>query len=85
VATLFPFVADPSRHALLLPKPACAAAARLGCDLRYRPAPSWVTYDAFRAFCAQLLEELRPLGARDLVDVEAFLHAVGTPSPRRNK
>ena len=85
VATLFPFVADPSRHTLLLPKPACSAAARLGCDLRYRPAPNWVSYEALRGFSAQLLEELRPLGARDFVDIEAFLHAVGTPAPRRKK
>jgi hypothetical protein len=85
MATLFPFVADPSRHALLLPKAACGAAARLGCDFRYKPAPSWVTYDAFRAFSLQLLEELRPHGALDLVDVEAFLHTVGAPTTRRKR
>jgi hypothetical protein len=85
LATLFPFIADPSRHALLLPRPACGAAARLGCDLRYKPAPNWVTYDALRRFSEQLLEELRPRGARDLVDVEAFLHALGTPAPRRKR
>ncbi len=84
-ATLFPFVADPARHALLLPKPACAAAARLGCDLAYEPAPNWATYAAFHAMSNRLLDALRPLGARDLVDVEPFLHAVGTPAPRSKR
>jgi hypothetical protein len=85
MATLFPFIADPTRNALLLPKPACGAAVRLGRDLRYKPAPNWVTYDALRGFSERLLEELRPLGARDLIDVEAFLYVVGTPPPRKKR
>jgi len=84
MATLFPFLADPSRHMLLLPRPACGAAARLGCDLRYKPTPNWATYNAFRSLSEQLLGELRPHGARDLADVEAFLHALATP-PRRKR
>jgi hypothetical protein len=78
IATLFPFVADPARHAFLWPRTACAAAERLGCDLRYEAAPNWTTYAALRAFSAQLLAKLHPLGARDFVDVEAFLHATGS-------
>jgi hypothetical protein len=85
MATLFPFVADPTRHVLLLPKSACAAAARLGCDLRYKPAPNWATYGALRGFSEQLLEELKVQGARDLIDIEGFLHAVGTPAPRKKR
>jgi hypothetical protein len=85
MATLFQFIADPSRHVLLLPKPACGAAARLGCDLRYKPAPSWITYNALRGFSGQLLDELRPHGARDFIDVEGFVHFLGTPPTRRNK
>ncbi len=78
VATLFPFVAEPSRHVFLWPKSTCGAAERLGCDLRFHPAPSWATYSALRAFAARLLEKLEPNGARDFVDVEAFLHATAT-------
>lgn len=40
------------------------------------------TYDALRGFSQRLLEELRPHGARNLIDVEALLHVVGTPAPR---
>ncbi len=75
MATLFPFVAQPERHVLLVPKSACGAATRLGCDLRFTPTPSWGTYAALRSFSAQLLEKLRASGARDFIDVEGFLHA----------
>jgi len=75
IATVFPFVADPARHVFLWPRTACAAAERLGCDLRYDPAPNWATYAALRAFSGQLLTRLQASGARDFVDVEAFLHA----------
>jgi hypothetical protein len=74
VATLLPFLASPERHVLLRPKITREAAERLGCDLRFEPAPNWVTYGALRALAAQLLEKLKPIGARDFVDVEAFLH-----------
>jgi hypothetical protein len=78
IATVFPFVAAPAQHAFLSPRTACAAAERLGRDLRYDAAPNWTTYAALRTFSAQLLSRLEPLGARDLVDVEAFLHAIAT-------
>jgi hypothetical protein len=75
IATVFPFVAEPARHVFLSPRTACPAAERLGCDLRYDAAPNYATYAALRAFSAQLLGRLEPTGARDFVDVEAFLHA----------
>jgi hypothetical protein len=78
VATLLPFVAEPTRHVFVLPAVARAAATRLGCDLRWDDAPNWATYAALRALSVKLLEELRPLGARDLVDVEAFLYLTAT-------
>ncbi|HET7824402.1 MAG TPA: hypothetical protein VFK90_03675 [Anaeromyxobacter sp.] len=74
IATVFPFVADPARYVFLWPRTACAAAERLGCDLRFDALPNWATYAALRAFSAQLLARLEASGARDFVDVEAFLH-----------
>ena len=86
IVTLFPFVADPGRHVFLSPRTACAAAKRLGCDLRYDPAPSWPTYAALRTFATRLLSRLETAGARDFVDVEAFLHAMAMhPSPGRSR
>jgi hypothetical protein len=82
VATLFPFIAEPGRQVFLWPKIACAATERLGCDLRFDPVPKWPTYSALRGFAAKLLEELQPSGARDYVDVEAFLYATATTRDR---
>jgi hypothetical protein len=82
IATLFPFIAAPARQVFLWPKYACGAADRLGCDLRFDPAPNWATYSALRGFATKLLEELQPSGARDFVDVEAFLYATATSRDR---
>jgi len=75
IATVLPFVADPKHHVFLWPRSACAAAARLGCDLRWEPSPRWVTYAALHGLSVRLLEKLKPHGARDLADVESFLFA----------
>lgn len=81
VATLFPFLAAPERHALVRPRLTFLGAERLGCDVRAEPAPVWSTYAAVREVQGKLLERLAPEGAKDLVDVEAFLHL--TAAPRR--
>lgn len=78
LVTFFPFVAAPDRHVLLLPSSTCAAASALGWNLQYRPAPNWNTYARLREHALRLLEKLAPGGARDLVDVEHFLHATGS-------
>ncbi len=78
IATVFPFVAQPERHVVLWPKSTRSAAERLGCDLRYEPMPNWATYSTLRAFSAQLLDRLKAIGARDFIDVEAFLHVTAT-------
>jgi hypothetical protein len=82
IATLLPFVAQPERHPFLRRKWTCEAAERLGCDLRYQESPAWTTYAALRKLSAQLLERLRAIGARDLVDVESFLYVTATKRPR---
>ncbi len=78
IATLLPFVAQPERHLLLRPKATCDAASRLGFDLSYQAAPNWATYAALLRMSKLLLETLKPLGARDFVDVESFLHLTAT-------
>jgi hypothetical protein len=82
VATLFPFVASPGRQVLVRPKITCEAAARLGCDVRDDAFPNWSTYSAVRGLSNQLLEKLKPVGAKDFVDVEAFLHVTATAKRR---
>jgi hypothetical protein len=76
IATLLPFVARPDVHMLLRPRFACEVGHRLGLELAYQPRPNWSTYSALLRSTGVLLEKLRPLGARDHVDVEAFMHVV---------
>ncbi|HSN91601.1 MAG TPA: hypothetical protein VLS93_10255 [Anaeromyxobacteraceae bacterium] len=78
IATILPFLADPAHHVFLWPRSACAAAARLGCDLRWEPAPRWPTYAALHGLSARLLGKLKAHGARDFADVESFLFATAS-------
>jgi hypothetical protein len=82
LVTLLPFVARPDLHMLLRPKFACEAAQRLGLELGYEPRPNWSTYSALLKSTEVLLEQLRPLGARDHVDVDLFMHVVTMKHPR---
>jgi len=81
IATLFPFLAVPTRQIVLVPRSTTGAASRLGCDLQFQPTPNWATYVRLREFSARLLEKLQPSGARDYIDVEAFLHATSARRP----
>ncbi|HEY6101148.1 MAG TPA: hypothetical protein VIW03_17055, partial [Anaeromyxobacter sp.] len=83
MVTLLPFIARPDLHMLLRPRFACEVAQRLGLELAFDPEPSWTTYAALLASAELLLEKLRPLGARDLVDVEAFMHVSTAKQPRQ--
>jgi hypothetical protein len=82
VITLLPFVARPDLHMPLRPRFACEVAQRLGLELAYRAQPGWRTYAALLRSAGVLLEKLRPLGARDNVDVEAFMHVVTAKQAR---
>lgn len=75
-ATLFPFLAAPDRHPLVRPRTTFLGADRLGCDVRAEAEPNWATYAAVRGVEERLLARLAPEGAKDLVDVEAFLHVI---------
>ena len=47
-------------------------------ELRFEPEPSWASYAALLDGAGQLLARLRPLGARDFIDVETFMHTATT-------
>ncbi len=82
LVTLLPFVARPDLHFLLRPRFACEVAQRLGLDLAYTAEPNWGTYSALLRSAEVLLGKLQPLGARDHVDVESFMHVATTKHPR---
>ena len=73
VATLFPYLAAPSRYMFLKPEVTKIAADSLGFDLKYDPLPNWNTYEALQRMGAIYLGLLRPFGARDFVDVQSFI------------
>jgi hypothetical protein len=81
--TSLPFIAQPERHMLLRPKLTSLAAHRLGLELRFAAEPNWVTYSTLLRSSEQLLEKLRPIGARDYIDVESFMNlATARPAVR---
>lgn len=78
IVTALPFLADPSRHMFLKPTPTRAAAKGLGVDLVYTPAPKWETYERLLHFSHQLQTFLQPRGARDMIDVQAFIATIAS-------
>lgn len=75
IVTLLPFLADPARFIALKPTNTELMAARMGADLKYDTTPGWTTYDAALRMSNALLERLAPLGAKDMIDVQAFMWA----------
>ena len=75
IVTLLPFFADPKRFLALKPTNTELMAARMAYDLKYDSTPNWETYDATLRMAQQLLGKLAPLGAKDMIDVQAFMWA----------
>ena len=71
--TVVPFLADPARFVVLKPEASQKIAGRMDRDLLYSTAPSWPVYEDFLRLSADLLTALRPLGAKDYIDVQSFL------------
>jgi hypothetical protein len=76
VATIMLYLAQPQRHMLLRPSVSQQAALRFGFELNYAPRPNWRTYNALLTMSQQLLKELSPLGARDLIDVQSYMWVI---------
>jgi hypothetical protein len=76
VATIMLYLAQPQRHMLLRPSVSQQAALRFGFELNYAPRPNWRTYSALLTMSQQLLKELSPLGARDLIDVQSYMWVI---------
>jgi hypothetical protein len=74
VATLFLYLNCPERFMFLKPQVTKNAADSLGFDLKYNPTPNWETYDALQRMGSIYLDLLRPMGARDFVDVQSFIY-----------
>lgn len=76
LCTLLPFVARPDQHLVLHPRTTGDAANRLGFALSCDGRPAWRDYSALLRCTEPLRAALEPLGARDQIDVECFMHVV---------
>ncbi len=75
-ATLFLFLARPECHMLLKPQVTKRFAAMLGNALIYEAHPNWMTYVNLLEMSAGTLGMLKPLGARDYLDLLTFMQVV---------
>jgi hypothetical protein len=69
-------VQPPSSYPKNPPKSLSAEGERLHVDLRYDSRPNWTTYERLLRMSQILLDRLRPLGARDWIDVQSFIYVV---------
>jgi hypothetical protein len=73
VVTLFPFVAQPTRHIIVKPRLMKRAAEQLGFELAYRPQPNAATYASVIGAASLVRHALALWHPRDLIDVQGFI------------
>jgi hypothetical protein len=81
ILTVVPFLVHPEHHMFVKPKPTKEAARRLGVELLYDARPSWEVYERMLNWSSDLLEFLRPHGAKDMLDVQSFIFTIGARLP----
>jgi hypothetical protein len=84
IVTLFPYIAQPDRHMFLKPEVTKQAEQRMAFHLNYQPHPNWRTYKCLLELSGLLLQELRPLGARDMIDIQSFIWVTAAYEPKRS-
>ncbi len=80
VVTVFPFIAQPSRHIFLKPNVTRAAALAYGFDFHYASRPNGETYASLVAFADTIRHDLKAMGdaPRDMIDVQSFIWVMGS-------
>ena len=78
LVTVFGFIAQPQAHIFLKPNVTRIAARAYGFELPYASRPSWETYAALLALASRVRRDQRPLGPRDMIDVQSFLWVQGS-------
>jgi hypothetical protein len=77
ILTIMPYLIAPDRFMFLKPEVTKKAADRLLFDLLYSSKLSWATYSRLLKMSQLLINRLRPLGARDYIDVQSFIFLTG--------
>jgi len=78
VVTVFPFIADPSRHIFLKPMVTRAAAQEYGASFTYAPRPTWTTSQQLVMFAERIRRDQRDLRPRDMIDLQSFIWVQGS-------
>ena len=81
VATVFGFIAQPTKHVFLKPMVTRKAAQAYGFDFEYRSQPTWPVYQSLLTFAAIIRRDLdRRAGfkARDMIDLQSFIWVQGS-------
>lgn len=77
VLTLFPFIARPDCHMFLKPEVTKQCADRMLFDLNYKTDLNLATYKQLLRLSDALFDLLKPLGARDYIDIQSFIWVIG--------
>lgn len=79
LVTVFGSIARPERDIFLKPQVTKAAAEAYGRDLYYKSRPNWDTYSDVLEFAEEIKEDLADLEPRDMIDIQSFIWAMGSP------
>jgi MoxR-like ATPase/predicted RNA-binding protein with PUA-like domain len=72
-ATYFLMLSDPASHIFVKPTPFQFYLKEVAGDATWRTKPDAATYARYQQLARELLEELAPLGARDMIDAQSFI------------
>jgi hypothetical protein len=78
LATVFAFIALPSKHIFLKPTFTRAAAKEYDFQFQYNPRLSWDTYESLLKFGESVERDLRDLNPKDMIDVQSFIWLQGS-------
>jgi hypothetical protein len=78
IATVFGFIAQPTRHIFLKPLVTRRASEEYGVEFEYGSRPNWETYVSLLAFAEQVREDQTDLAPRDMIDLQSFIWVQGS-------
>jgi hypothetical protein len=78
LATVFGFIAQPSRHFFLKPMVTRRAAEEYGVDFGYTSRPGGEAYERLLALARLVKRDLADLRPRDMIDIQSFLWVQGS-------
>lgn len=82
IATVFAFIALPSKHIFLKPTVTRAAAKQYDFRFQYEPRLAWETYESLLKFAGRIDRDLRDLSPRDMIDIQSFIWLQGSDEYR---